>query len=165
MNEKIILSGLVIPFNKRSSLQHIYTRESISPEVLKEFMDRVYKGDVVGVLEQRFSLTDGTSTPVSEISHKVIGLEISDEGIKATLEVLDTPRGELVKKMICSGVALWGASRGWGYVKGYTGHLTEITTIDLTGCTSFNPDEVSPLDVNGEKFEQFIDNLKNRSRE
>lgn len=143
--KKYILAGVVLPFNTKSQTGRVYTKESISEEVFNNFVERVKNGGAVGVLEQRHSLVDGDA-PLREISHRVVDAQITDKGVQAVIEVLDTPKGKLVKTILDNGMALWGASRAIGAVgpDGQT-HLEQVISFDLTGCPSFNPDQVEPL--------------------
>jgi len=153
--KKYVLTGVVLPFNTKSQTGRVYTRESISEEVFSNFVERVKNGGVAGVLEQRHSLVDGAA-PLQEISHKVVDAQITDAGVRAEIEVLDTPKGKLVKTILDNGMALWGASRAIGSVEpdGRT-RLDQVISFDLTGCPSFDPNQVMPLSLNGQTPDEY----------
>ena len=156
--QKYILTGIAIPFNKPSSHGRVYTEESIPDDVFKDFLAKVKDGKVLGVLEQRHYMNSGFDSPLSEITHKVIDVQKTERGITVELEILDTPKGQLVKTMLNSGVALWPASRSFGKVdENKICHIDTLVSFDLTGCTAFDPGEVEPLNINGKTIEQYAD--------
>ena len=147
-DRKFILTGMVLPFNRRGCSGRIYTRES----VLKAFQDlkaRINGGFVGGVLEQnQYNFGPGFSLGLEDLSHKVTSVELKNDGIYASLEILDTPKGNLVKQMVDAGVKLWGSQRAIGMDQLGTITLDSIISYDLTGCSSFDPNDLPPLGVN-----------------
>lgn len=141
---KYILSGMVLPFNRRGYNGRIYTKESVR-KAFEDFKLRMNSGAFIGgVLEQsQYDFTCGLG--LYDLSHKVVNAEMKDDGIYASLEVLDTPKGNLVKQMVDAGVQLWGAQRAWGEDILSTITVDSIVSYDVTGSSAFDYNDMKSL--------------------
>jgi hypothetical protein len=141
---KYILSGMVLPFDRRGCNGRVYTKESVQ-KAFEDFKLRMNSGAFVGgVLEQsQYDFTNGLN--LSDLSHKVVNVEMKDDGIYASLEILNTPKGKLVKQMIDAGVQLWGAQRAWGVDNLGTITLDSIISYDVTGSSAFDYSDMNSL--------------------
>lgn len=140
MKKKFILEGRLLPFGVKSQHGRVYTKESIE-KAFNEFKERVDKGEMFGVLEQRAYDWSGPymEIPASEYSHKVISVELKDDGIYGKLEILGTPKGKLVKEISHAQLFLYGAQRATGCDRPNSDiiDVDEILSYDLTGSSAF----------------------------
>lgn len=135
---------MVLPFNRRGYNGRMYTKESVR-KAFEDFKLRMKSGAFVGgVLEQsQYDFANGLN--LSDLSHKVVNIEMKDDGIYASLEVLDTPKGNLVKQMVDAGVQLWGAQRAWGEDILSTITVDSIVSYDVTGSSAFDYNDMKSL--------------------
>lgn len=143
-----ILKGIILPFNQQSSINNrVYTKECVE-KAFEEFSKKVSNGEMCGCLESRhFPVVEVTGClPIECISHRVKSAELTDEGILADIEILDTKEGNMVKQLMDHDIALWGGITGAGHQRedGIV-DLQYLYCVNLTCCPSFNPDEYLPL--------------------
>lgn len=121
---------IIINRNKRSypeteMLKHIhYLRENIQTN-----------GFILGELDHPIDRFD---TQLKEASHKITDLwyDQNTHNVMGKLEVLDTPNGEIARKLIDAGYPLFVSSRAAGEVdpKTHEVHIEQIFTYDIV-CT------------------------------
>jgi len=164
---KYILKGVVLPFGKKSSVRdRVYTKECVE-EAFNQFSQDVANNKMVGCLESRHfpNVEAMGDVPIEVISHVVKETKLTDEGIEATIEVLDTKEGDMVKQLMNHDIALWGGICGYGTQNDAGGvTLDRIKCINLTCCPSFNPDEYPPLMPDGASSGILKKELEDRAR-
>ena len=104
------LEGVFLYYDKENGNDRIYTKE-ISEDIVKQF--KKHELNMFGELGQT-AITFTSLTP----SHVVtdIWIDEKDQSIKGTIEVLDTPKGKMLKELVTVGVPMSMASRGTGKV-------------------------------------------------
>lgn len=113
------LTGMVLPFNERSSItNNVYTKECIQT-AFDNYIDQLKDNDIT-----------------VDLSHKITSLNLKDEGIYADIELLDTEEGNNFKQLIDNGEKLAPAIKIKGFVEESVNHyklvdVKEIVSIDL----------------------------------
>ena len=116
---KYKLSGMVLPFNEKSSItNNIYTKECIQT-VFDNYAEQLKDNDII-----------------VDLSHKITSLNLKDDGIYVDIELLDTNEGNTFKQLIDNGEKLAPAIKILGDVEESVNHyklivVKEIVSIDL----------------------------------
>ncbi len=116
---KYKLSGMVLPFNEKSSItNNVYTKECIQ-NAFDNYAEQLKDNDII-----------------IDLSHKITSLNLKDEGIYADIELLDTEEGNNFKQLIDNGEKLAPAIKIFGVVEESVNHynlveVKEIVSIDL----------------------------------
>lgn len=116
---KYKLSGMVLPFNEKSSItNNIYTKECIQT-AFDNYVEQLKDNDII-----------------VDLSHKITSLNLKDDGIYADIELLDTEEGNNFKQLIDNGEKLAPAIKIFGVVEVSVNHyklvdVKEIVSIDL----------------------------------
>ena len=77
--------------------------------------------------------SDRVEVHLSDVSHKLVEAQMNGNDAVCKAEILPTPKGEIVKNLIESGVKVGASSRGTGSVNESTGEVTQFNfkTIDV----------------------------------
>ena len=133
----IKLGGIAIPFNIENKNGRIYTEESFSAECIENMNEALGKDTFLGEINQNPMDENISLVNLSRVSHKINKADIREEGVYVEIEMLDTPQGNIVSKMIDSFVPSGEipfsvASRGIGTVndKGEV-ELEQILSFDI----------------------------------
>ena len=116
---KYKLSGMILPFNEKSSItNNIYTNECIQT-AFDNYAEQLKDNDII-----------------VDLSHKITSLNLKDDGIYADIELLDTEQGNNFKQLIDNGEKLAPAIKILGDVEESVNHyklisVKEIVSIDL----------------------------------
>lgn len=116
---KYKLTGMVLPFNEKSSItNNVYTEECIKT-AFDNYVEQLKDNDII-----------------IDLSHKITELNLKDEGIYADIELLDTEEGNNFKQLIDNGEKLAPAIKIKGFVEESVNHyklvdVKEIVSIDL----------------------------------
>lgn len=147
---------IIINRNRRSypeteMLKHIhYLRENIQTN-----------GFILGELDHP---VDRFDTQMKEASHKITDLWYDQEShnVMGKLEVLDTPNGEIARKLIDAGYPLFVSSRAAGDVdpKTHEVHIEQIFTYDIVCTPGFAEARLSRVD---ESLDTHTTNYLNES--
>jgi hypothetical protein len=108
----MLFTDIVISLDKPNKNNRVYSK-TLFEKALKDITPKIEERSFLGTL---FGLGDDFNIGVNNISHVVTELKIDDDGnLVGTIEVLDTPVGERVKRLIESGEASL-SPRGFGSV-------------------------------------------------
>ncbi len=144
--DKIILTGLAIPFQNKANLNgRRYSKDSFSTEAIQKMKDHIDKGEFLG--ESHMPQDGRSEIDMMRVSHRVIDASIGNKGMEVSIEVLDTPQGKYIKEMIEAGVNLTIASRSMGNIDA-SGlcHIDEIISYDLVWKPAFPDNFLKRLD-------------------
>jgi len=152
--EKVVLEGVFAEFGIENRNGRIYEEKEYLPhlEYLKKDMAN---GSLLGELDhpERFEVALGN------VSHRITELwyDQSARQIKGRIEVLDTPKGQIAKSLLNSGVPLSISSRAAGIVnEDKTVQIQQIYTYDLVAKPGF---ESAQLKTVSEGAKARINNL------
>lgn len=116
---KYKLSGMVLPFKEKSSVtNNVYTKECIQT-AFDNYVEQLKDNDII-----------------VNLSHKITGLNLKDEGIYVDIELLDTEEGNNFKKLIDNGIKLSPAIKILGFIEESVNHyklidVKKIVSIEL----------------------------------
>lgn len=140
---KTILEGIFAEFGIENRNGRIYEEREYLPhlEYLKKDME---KGSLLGELDhpERFEVALGN------VSHRITELwyDQSNRQIKGRIEVLDTPKGQIAKSLLESGVPLSISSRAAGTVnEDKSVAIQQIYTYDLVAKPGFEAAELTTV--------------------
>ena len=95
---KYKLTGMVLPFNEKSCItNNVYTKECIQT-AFDNYVEQLKDNDII-----------------VDLSHKITSLNLTDEGIYADIELLDTEEGNNFKQLIDNGENLTPAVKILGF--------------------------------------------------
>lgn len=85
---------------------------------------------------------DRASIDMNNITHNIVDLDLRDDGLYGTLDILDTPAGRIAKTLLDYGSSLGISSRGGGSLESTTGEVIPSTykcfAFDLVNYQSSN---------------------------
>lgn len=110
---KLIVKGVFIECNKKNLNGRIYPLEVVKKEVERYKKEFIEKNNAVGELNHP-KIEEVTNIDLTRVSHKIIDLYQVGDDFYGVAEILDTPCGKIVKKLIEGGVRLGVSSRGIG---------------------------------------------------
>lgn len=127
------MKGIFIQAEQRNLNERVYPLNEISRAV--QFVnERIMKGDsVLGECDHPDTLT----VNLDNVSHVITDMHMQGTDGIGTLKLLPTPKGQIIRSMIESGVKLGVSSRGSGNVD-HNGHVSdfEIVTVDIVAQPS-----------------------------
>ena len=140
------ITGLVVPFGLSPNANgHIYNKDSFA-KAFGEYEKLVKEGKAFGCLDKKDDNPFySVSVCVPDVSHRVTDMRITNNGITMSAEILDTPKGDIVRNIIDSGNDIYIAPRMVGNVDG-KGNVTvqNITSFDIVMKSAF---DVKPMSV------------------
>ena len=128
------LKGVCIEGGVRNANERVYPVSEISKAV-DTINEQIKTGhSVLGEVDH----PDDLKINLDRVSHMIENMWMDGPCGYGTLKILPTPRGQLVKTMLESGVKLGVSSRGSGNVNDANGHVSdfEIVTVDVVAQPS-----------------------------
>jgi len=132
---------------------------------LPQLLERIKKNSLMGELDH----PQNYDTSLKNVSHVITNIwyDQSDDCVKVTLKLLDTPYGQIAKTLIDAGVQLSISSRSAGRVDGNgIVSLFKIFTFDLVAEPGFAQAILQPTQAIKENFKvlnESLDNLNQNS--
>lgn len=131
--KNLYLTGTFIQGNKKNHNERVYPTHEIANAV--EQLNRKIKenGGVMGECDH----PDGLTINLDRVSHTITEMKMQGNDGIGKLRLLDTPKGQIIKTLVESGVRLGVSSRGSGNVdsRGYVSDF-EIITVDVVANPS-----------------------------
>ena len=129
---KYLIEGIFIQANVKNANDRYYPRSIMDKSVGQYIEEQVLAGRAVGEL----SHPETVKVNLDRVSHKIVDLEWDGDDLHGRAEILDTPCGEIVKRLIDAGIMLGVSSRGVGSVEERDGcsYVTddfELRAIDI----------------------------------
>lgn len=126
---RLYLEGVMMQAGIKNQNGRIYPKDHIQRAV-DTINEQAEKGHfILGECDH----PSRTEVHLSEVSHKLTEAKMSGNDAICKAEILDTPKGEIVKSLVESGVKVGASSRGTGSVNESTGEVTHFNfkTIDI----------------------------------
>lgn len=134
--KKIKLTGPILYANVKNANGRIYTTECILG-ILKQAKDYINKGSLLGELDQ----PNRPEVNLGNVSHRVTDVYFNPENnaLEATIEVLETPKGQILKNNIesCGGIKNFMENMGCIASRG-TGTINEKGEVEDYTLYSFD---------------------------
>jgi hypothetical protein len=108
-NGKVILNGVLQKADTLNQNGRIYPRNILEREV-RNYQKFILEGRAVGELDH----PDTSVVNLKNTSHKVIEATMDGDVVRGKVQILSTPSGEILRKLINDGVKLGISSRGVG---------------------------------------------------
>lgn len=126
------MKGIFVQADKRNLNERVYPLMEIS-EAVKNIQKRILTGSVLGECDHPDTLT----VNLENVSHVITEMHMDGHNGVGTLKLLPTPKGQIIRAMIESGVKLGVSSRGSGNVD-YNGIVSDfdIVTVDIVAQPS-----------------------------
>jgi len=131
--KNLFLKGIFIQADKRNLNERVYPLNEISAAVM-DMNSRIQKtGGILGECDHPDTLTIN----IQNVSHIITEMHMQGVNGVGTLKMLPTPKGEVIRALIESGVKLGVSSRGSGNVD-FNGLVSdfEIVTVDVVAQPS-----------------------------
>lgn len=160
-SNEYILEGIAAVFGKENNNNRIYEEAEYLPH-LQYLKDKIGQKRLVGELDhpEKFDVS------LKNISHIITDLNYDkpDRQIKIKLRLLDTPAGEIAKRLVDAGVPLSISSRAAGNVgNDKKVQIKKIFTYDLVADPGFQDAQLERVyESAGFTFEEF-NNFKSNS--
>lgn len=153
-SDDYILEGIAAVFGKENNNNRIYEENEYLPH-LQYLKDKIAQKRLVGELDhpEKFDVS------LKNISHIITDLDYDKPGrqIKIKLRLLDTPAGQIAKKLVDAGVPLSISSRAAGNVgNDKKVQIKKIFTYDLVADPGFQDAQLERVyESAGYTFEEF----------
>jgi hypothetical protein len=131
--KNLYLTGIFVQGGKKNHNQRVYPVSGIRNAV-DDITKRITEnGGVMGECDH----PDGLTINLDRVSHRITKMWMEGDNGMGKLQMLDTPKGLIIKTIIESGVRLGVSSRGSGNVDHY-GNVSdfEIITVDVVATPS-----------------------------
>lgn len=132
----IYLKGIFTEFGVMNRNNRVYEAKDVLPHI-KSLQEQIKTGSVMGELDHPTQF----DTSLDRVSHTIESLEYDEVNncIIGKVKILNTPKGEIARKLLEGGVQLSISSRAAGTVDESTGHvrIQKLFTYDLVAEPGF----------------------------
>lgn len=119
---KIRLTGIIQRAEAPNQNKRIYPKPILEKEVVRYIKEEISQKRAFGELDH----PDSTVINYRNVSHVILELWWEGNDLWGTLELLDTPSGNIAKAIILAGYTIGISSRGLGSAKQLAENITEV---------------------------------------
>lgn len=119
---KIRLTGIIQRAEAPNQNKRIYPKPILEKEVARYIKEEISQKRAFGELDH----PDSTVINYRNVSHVILELWWEGNDLWGTLELLDTPSGNIAKAIILAGYTIGISSRGLGSAKQLAENITEV---------------------------------------
>lgn len=112
-NGRLIVSGVLQRANAKNHNGRIYPREVLMRESEKYQTTFIKERRALGELDH----PDSSVVNLNNVSHNILDVHWKGDDLVGTVEILNTPSGNILQKLFEAGIRLGISSRGLGSVK------------------------------------------------
>ena len=112
-NGRLIVSGVLQRANAKNHNGRIYPREVLMRESEKYQTTFIKERRALGELDH----PDSSVVNLNNVSHNILDMRWEGDDLVGTVEILNTPSGNILQKLFEAGIRLGISSRGLGSVK------------------------------------------------
>lgn len=142
-SKKTYLRGVFMEYGEKNRNGRVYQKDEMIAEIEKINDAAKANRHVLGELDHPNTL----EIKLENVSHRIISLWEEGNKIYGKAEVLNTPKGNILKALILDGVTVGVSSRGSGSVNESTGQVSKfgLRTVDAVAtpsCRSAYPETI-----------------------
>ncbi len=152
-NGRLIVKGLLQRGDSKNQNERVYPMPILEREVTRYMDNEVKQRRALGELDH----PESSVVNLKNVSHNILATEWKGNDLFGTIEILNTPAGNILKELFKSGITLGISSRGMGSVKQLDESTTEVQSDFQLVCWDFvsNPSTqgayMTPMTVNESK--------------
>ena len=107
--KEYVLEGIFGEIDTKNKNNRIYTEDEYVPQI-QQLQDKIKSSKLLGELDH----PDSPIVQLENVSHLVTDTNWDGDNLMGTIEVLDTPKGQILEKLINRDIKLGISSRGLG---------------------------------------------------
>jgi len=120
-NGRLIVSGILQRANTKNQNNRVYPKEILMREAQRYADTYVKEYRATGELDH----PDSSVVNLKNVSHNILEIHWEGDNLLGTIEILPTPSGNILRKLLESGIRVGISSRGLGSVENREG-LDEV---------------------------------------
>lgn len=124
---KLLVSGILQRANAKNQNGRIYPKEVLLREVEKYNTNFVKSRRALGELDH----AESSVVNLKNVSHNIVEMHWNNDDLVGTLEILQTPNGNILKDLLKAGILIGISSRGLGSVKNDIQEKADIVQDDF----------------------------------
>ena len=165
-NGKLIVEGVIQRANAKNQNGRVYPRNILEREIEVYKQGPVAEKRALGELDH----ADNAIINLKNVSHNIIDIWWDGDDVKAKLEILNTPNGNIAKSLFEAGISVGISSRAMGSVQNLGEGTVEVqddlslTCWDLVSEPSTQGAFVKPIGLN-ENYQPQINTKYNKLNE
>lgn len=110
---KLIVSGILQSANKKNQNGRVYPKTILERECNRYAQNEIAQRRALGELDH----PESSVVNLKNVSHNILEVWWDGDDLCGKVEILDTPSGQILKKLFQAGITLGISSRGMGSVK------------------------------------------------
>ena len=112
-NGRVIIAGILQRAGAKNQNGRVYPKDILTREAEKYVRTNIAERRALGELDH----PDSSVINLKNVSHNIVSLKWKGDDLHGELELLDTPSGNIAKKLFEAGIRVGISSRGLGSVK------------------------------------------------
>lgn len=130
---RLIVKGVLQRANSKNQNERVYPRPILEREITRFQENEIKYRRALGELDH----PESSIVNLKNVSHNVLAVEWNGDDVVGTIEILNTPAGNILKELFKSGISLGISSRGMGSVKQLDESTTEVQPDFQLVCWDF----------------------------